>query len=125
MWFGLVCAALAFFLASVVFETWMVFAVIPIAALSHLMGAALTGIMTRQVSDSEQGELQGVLGAIGAVTSVISSVMMTGIFLQTGNRAAEFYFPGAPYLLAGVLTVAAALPLSVAVRRARQNQTLG
>lgn len=115
-WIGLACAVLAFFLIAVVRETIFVFLLIPLAALSHLLGAALTSMMTRTVSDREQGELQGVLGAIGAVTSVISSLGMTALFLKTGNPAAAIYFPGAPFALAGLLTLAAALPMARALR---------
>ena len=119
IWLGLSFAVASFFMIGTATTSWMVFAIIPISSISHLLGAALTGMMTREVSDSEQGELQGILGAIGAVTSVVSAIVMTWIFLKTGNEQAAIYMPGAPFLLAGTLTLIAALPLWVALSRVR------
>ena len=119
IWLGLSFAVASFFMIGTATTSWMVFAIIPISSISHLLGAALTGMMTREVSDSEQGELQGILGAIGAVTSVVSAIVRTWIFLKTGNKEAAIYMPGAPFLLAGTLTLIAALPLWVALSRVR------
>ncbi len=112
---GLACAAIAFLLVAFAWETWMVLAIVPIACVSHVAGAALTGTMTRLVSDSEQGELQGVLGAISAVTSIISSLIMTAIFFKLAD-ADGVYFPGAPYLVAGILILISFVPLQMAFR---------
>lgn len=117
---GLVFSALAFILVAFATTTWMVLAIVPLACISHVAGVALTGMMTRLVSDSEQGELQGILGAIGAVTSIFSSILMTAIFFALADDKGT-YFPGGPYLVAGILTVLSLIPLSFALKHAREQ----
>jgi len=116
---GLVTSALSFFLFSMASATWMILIIIPISCISHVAGAALTGMMTRLVSDSEQGELQGVLGAIGAVTSIISALIMTAIFFRLADGEGV-YFPGGPYLVAGILVVISFIPLRYAFSQSKQ-----
>ena len=111
VWLGLGCGAIAFFLLSLAGSTLAVFLIIPISASAHVAGAALTGIMTRAVSDSEQGELQGVLGSIQAVTSIISSLAMTAIFFALAKPDAAIYFPGGPFMIAFALTILSLIPL--------------
>ena len=111
---GLIVSALSFFLFAFASQTWMVLIIIPISCLSHVAGAALTGMMTRLVSDSEQGELQGVLGAIGAVTSIVSSLVMTAIFFKLADDQGA-YFPGGSFLVAGVLVLISFVPLRAAL----------
>ena len=119
IWLGLLMAVLALFLFAFAWQTWMVFAIIPIACLSHMFDAGLVGVMTKQVSDSEQGELQGVIGALAAVTSVVTPLAATAIFFATADRQAGFYFPGAPYFLAAIVTLFVAVPLARGLRRAQ------
>jgi len=110
IWLGLICGGLALLLVSFASETWMVLTLIPLACISHIAAAALTGMMTRLVSDSEQGELQGVLGAISAVTSIVSALLMTFIFFRLADGDGV-YFPGGPYFVAGLLIIISFIPL--------------
>jgi MFS transporter, DHA1 family, tetracycline resistance protein len=115
---GLVASALSLLLFGLATQTWMVFVIIPISCLSHVAGAALTALATRQVSDSEQGELQGVMGSIVAVCSVISPLIATAVFFRMADDAGA-YLPGAPYLVSLVFTLLSFWPLSLALRRYR------
>jgi DHA1 family tetracycline resistance protein-like MFS transporter len=116
--FGLGAAALSLLLFGLASQTWMVFAIIPVSCLSHVAGVALTGMATRQVSDSEQGELQGVMGSIVAVCSVVSPLIATAIFFRMADDTGP-YLPGAPYLVAFVFAMLAYWPLSRALGRYR------
>lgn len=114
--FGLGCAAVSALGFALAGTTGVVLAIIPIAALSHMGQAALTGLMTRQVSDSEQGELQGVIGSVTAVAAVISPLVATTVFYRAAAPDAPIYFPGAPFLLATVLMLLSFIPLYKALR---------
>lgn len=118
---GLVCGATALTLLAFVKAAWMVFAFIPVAAMSHVASAAITGMMTKLVSDSEQGELQGVLGGISAITSIASSLIMTAIFFKLADGEG-IYFPGGSYLVAGILTFLSLIPLRWALTSFRAKQ---
>jgi len=99
--------------------TWMVICIIMIAALAHITGAALSGLMANRVGDNVQGELQGVLGALGAVSSVVTSLVATSVFFTFSKADAPIYFPGAPFLLSALLSVAALIPLYIELVRRR------
>ena len=94
-------------------ESWMVFAFAIPLSLGGLCGPALQGIMTNQIPDNEQGEFQGGITSLISLTSIIGPLLMTNLFsLYTSNKNL-IYFPGAPFLLAAILSI---FGLVVAVR---------
>ncbi len=80
---------------------------VPVAALAAIGLPALQSIMSRNVPDNAQGELQGVLGSIGSVAMIIAPLMMTQTFAYFSGPDAPIYFPGASFLLATLLIVIA------------------
>ncbi len=76
---------------------------IPVTALGAVVTPALQAMMSKSVPDSQQGELQGVLAALHALSMVISPLFMTAVFAQFIREDAPIYLPGAPFLLALVL----------------------
>ncbi len=111
---------------------WIIYAAGPFVALAGLYGPALTNMMSSRVSESEQGELQGAIGAAQGLALLAGPLAMTGIFStfgDTANRAARQmqgfpenihgivkyltgqigipYIPGSPFLLAAGLSVLA------------------
>jgi len=111
---------------------WVIYAAGPFAALAGLYGPALTNMMSSRVSESEQGELQGAIGAAQGLALMAGPLAMTGIFSTFGdtvNRSARQmqgfpeniigvakytlgqidvpYIPGSPFLLAAGLSALA------------------
>ena len=66
-----------------------------------------------------QGRLQGVLASLQALTAALSPPLFTAIFEAFAGPAAPIRAPGAPFVLALVLTFAAVIPLLAARRRLR------
>jgi DHA1 family tetracycline resistance protein-like MFS transporter len=117
--FGMSIAIVAFFSFGFVSAGWMVYALIPLSTLGMVAQPALQGIMSQAVSDDAQGELQGVLMGVGAIGSIISPLMMTGVFSYFTRADATIYAPGAPFYLAAVLDgIALAIFLWAMSRRA-------
>ena len=104
---GILSAVLAYFLIGMGTRGWIVYAAGPFAAMAGLYGPAITNMMSARVSESEQGELQGALGAAQGLTLMIGPLMMTGTFERFADPAASVYNPGAPFLLASALCVVA------------------
>jgi len=77
----------------------------PITALGAVVTPALQAIMSKSVPDNQQGELQGVMTAVHALSMVISPMLMASVFAQFSRDGAPIYLPGAPFLLALVLMV--------------------
>lgn len=75
----------------------------PIAALGAVVSPALQGIMSKAVPDNAQGELQGVLGSLHALSMVVSPMLMTSVFAVFAQGESFFYLPGAPFILSMVL----------------------
>lgn len=75
----------------------------PIAALGSVLNPALQGVMSRMVGDDQQGELQGVLTSLSALSMVVSPMMMTYVFAVFTREDAPVYLPGAPFLVSMAL----------------------
>jgi DHA1 family tetracycline resistance protein-like MFS transporter len=84
---------------------WIALALTPLTALGSVAGPALQGIMSRTAADDQQGELQGTLASITAVATIAAPLIMTQTFFYFTHAGAPFYLPGAPFLLAAVLTL--------------------
>ena len=76
----------------------------PLAALAGTIPPALQGIMSQQVDDNAQGELQGALTSAASLAMIISPLVMTATFAKFSSPKAAIYMPGAPFALAMVLT---------------------
>jgi DHA1 family tetracycline resistance protein-like MFS transporter len=79
----------------------------PIAALAGMIPPALQGIMSRQVDDNAQGELQGALSSASSLAMILSPMAMTASFAAFTRPDAAVYLPGAPFLLAAGLMLLA------------------
>ncbi len=99
-------------------EGWMVYAILPLTALSAILTQALQGLMSNRVSDDAQGELQGALTSVTAITLVVSPLLMTQLFGYFTSPAAPLYLPGAPFLAAAIITAIAIVPFVIGLRQA-------
>ncbi len=104
---GFVAAALSSLALIFITEGYMIFIAMPIIAVSGVAGPALSGMMSNRVGDDEQGELQGVLGALSSVGMLIAVVLMPLIFRTFTKEDAAIYMPGAPFILATMLIIVA------------------
>ena len=89
---------------------------IPVMALWGFYGAASQGLMTRRVSVSEQGQLQGSLTGLRGIAGLIGPGLFTGTFAAAIGPLKSWNLPGAPFLLASALL---ALGLVIAWRVTR------
>ncbi|MEM7078395.1 MAG: TCR/Tet family MFS transporter [Pseudomonadota bacterium] len=78
-----------------------------VSALAGLIGPSVTSILSNQVPQNEQGELQGVLASVASVAAIIGPFVMTQSFTYFTNTQAPFYFPGIAFTIAGVLALIA------------------
>lgn len=98
-------------------EGWMALAVIPVTALGAIVTPALTGLMANATPDNAQGELQGVLSSVSAVTMIVTPVFATQMFGHYTGAGSPVYFPGAPFLAASVIMTLALVPFAIGLRR--------
>jgi len=98
-------------------QSWMVYAIIPVVALGAIVSPALTALMSNAVPDDAQGELQGALTSVLAVTMIASPVLMTQLFAAFTAPGAVPHFPGAPFFAAALLIAAAFVPFRIGLAR--------
>lgn len=129
---------------------WIIYAAGPFAALAGLYGPALSNMMSTRVSESEQGELQGAIGAAQGLALLAGPMAMTGIFStfgDTANRAARQmqafpdnlvgigkyltglmevpYVPGSPFLLAAALSMTALASFLIVTNKGDRDARYG
>ncbi|MCS6762464.1 MAG: TCR/Tet family MFS transporter [Candidatus Devosia symbiotica] len=115
---GLLAAIIAF--ASVAFTNSVLYlyVFIMIGAVSGLAPPAINGILSRQVPNNAQGELQGAVNAANSLATIIGPLATTQIFSYfTSNLAPPDYFPGAPFLAAAICVTAALMIFTIAAWR--------
>ena len=84
---------------------WAVAVVLPVAALSDMAPPLLTAFAANRVGDDKQGLVQGVIASLASVAAVAAPLLLTGVFERFVNDEG-IYFPGAPFLVAALLTIA-------------------
>ena len=126
---GMVSAIIAYTMMGSADKGWIIYAAGPFAAFAGLYGPALSNMMSSRISESEQGELQGAIGAAQGLALMVGPFLMAGMFNRYGDTAAKDslglatfpsniiriatdafggvipYVPGAPFLMAAALAV--------------------
>jgi len=64
--------------------------------------------MTRRVSASEQGQLQGAIASLTGIAGLIGPTLFTQTFALFIGPQADWHMPGAPYLLSTMLLLVSA-----------------
>lgn len=100
---GLASGAGAFFGYVFVTAGWHAYAIFLASALSALVFPAMNGLLSRLADASHQGALQGGIGSMGSVAAIIAPLMLT----QALASGVSHGFPGAAFLLAGLLAAGA------------------
>lgn len=109
IYLGLGLEVVMLLLISTIALGWLTLMLTPLAALAAIGQPALQGIMSRKVADNAQGQLQGVLASLSAVSMIIAPLVMSQVFARYSGATATVYFPGAPFVLAASLMAVAAL----------------
>ena len=91
-------------------------AALPVGGLWGLAGPASQALMSRRVSPSEQGELQGALGSVRSLAMLVAPSLFSLTFAFAIAPERTVKMPGAPWFVAAGLLVAAAA-LAAAVTR--------
>lgn len=100
---GLLSGAVGFAVYGVATDGWIYCAGIPIMAFLGLAGPSVQSFMSRRVSSSEQGQLQGAIAGLSGIAGLIGPGLFTQAFALFIGAQASWHLPGAPFLLASIL----------------------
>lgn len=115
--YGLVSNIVTFILITLVPNGSWALVLTPIAALGGVINPALQGQMSARVGDDSQGALQGLLTSAGALSMILSPLLMTGSFALGTDPRLGLNLPAAPFLLAAMLTGLALAVFTLSGRR--------
>ncbi|MEM9621025.1 MAG: TCR/Tet family MFS transporter [Pseudomonadota bacterium] len=110
---GFVAAASAYLGIALATNTVSVYVWCMVSGFAGLVGPSVAGIMSNQVPQNEQGELQGINASIGSIAAIIGPLVMTQSFSYFTGPAAPIYFPGIAFTIAAALAVVAAIIFAV------------
>jgi len=74
-------------------QSWVIFAIMPIFALGGIGVPALQSLATRQVDESQQGQLQGVLASVVSLASIVAPLVFSSVYFVFRQ-----HWPGAIWL---------------------------
>ena len=110
---AVIIAALSMAISSVFYvvagpdQGWLIFLAIPVGSLQGLFQPSINGLMSNAVSDETQGELQGAVASLQSMASVIGPPLFAAVFAAFTVAGSVYYLPGAPFGLAGIVSLAA------------------
>ncbi|VAV99222.1 Uncharacterized MFS-type transporter [hydrothermal vent metagenome] len=99
-------ALISFLVLAFLTNGMVALALTPVSALAAMAIPALQSLMSRQTPDDAQGELQGIFTSVGALSLVLSPLLMTNVFATFTAPDAVVFLPGAPFLASALLAVA-------------------
>ncbi len=106
---GFLLWTVGMFLFSQASEPWMLYAFLIPYAFGGVAGPTVQGVISNQVSEKEQGNLQGAITGLVSVTAILGQLIFAPAFYYFIRPETEIYLPGAPYILAAFLLFIALL----------------
>jgi DHA1 family tetracycline resistance protein-like MFS transporter len=113
---GFICGAIGMAIFGLAPTGALFMAGIPFTALYGLASPSLRSLMTQHAGPNEQGQLQGATASINGIASLIAPLLFTQTFAAAVRSSGPLHVPGAPFLLAAFLLVAALVVGARAVR---------
>ena len=104
---GMISTIIAYIGMGLATTGWMIYAMGPFAALAGFYNPALNNMMSSRVSESEQGELQGAIGAAQGLALIAGPLIMMPSFVYFAKEGTSYYQPGAPFIAAFAMSVLA------------------
>ncbi|RZL46048.1 MAG: MFS transporter [Pedobacter sp.] len=86
--------------------------------LAGIGNPAMQTIISNQVPDNAQGEIQGIMTSMQSLGAIFGPLTMAFIFAHFIDKNNSIYFPGAPFILSAFLTLIA---LVIAVNALRKH----
>ena len=98
------CAYLCFAFAG---AGWMIFAGVGLQAFGAISSPAIQAIISARAGPDRQGRVQGALSSLQGLTAIFSPLVAGWLFGLFTGADTPVYFPGAPFLFAGLAYVLA------------------
>lgn len=117
---GMALYTIGMFLFAIATESWMLFVFLIPYCLGGIAGPAMQAVISEQVPANEQGEIQGTLSSLMSASAIVGPPMMSTVFYFFTHNEAPFIFPGAPFVLGGILMFVSSI-IAYSSFRKKQN----
>ena len=114
--FGFLFWTIGMFLFSLATEPWMLYVFLIPYALGGVAGPTVQGMISNQVSEKEQGNLQGAITGLVSLTAILGQLLFAPVFYFFIRPEGEIYFPGSSFALASLLLFIAFLMAMTAMK---------
>lgn len=104
---GLFFLTLALPLIGLVSSSWMLFTASVLYVCGGIGGPAIQSLISNLTPLNEQGQIQGGIASVISLTAIFGPLMMSNLFSFFTKENTPVYFPGAPFIMGGMLTLAA------------------
>ncbi len=104
---GIAISACAYILYAISPYGWAVFVIMAVTALAALAGPAISSMMSRRVPAHMQGELQGFIASLTALSAIIAPLTFNPTLAHFSSDDASVYFPGAAFAIAAAMALTA------------------
>lgn len=111
LFIGIVFEATAMLILAFITQGWIIFLLLPLFALGGVGLPALQSMLTNEVSEDKQGQLQGVLASLISLSAVFGPVIFSFVYFAIRHQ-----WPGAIWLV-GVSLFVLSAPLLLALPR--------
>ncbi len=102
--YGTILLSVSYFLYAIAPKGWMMYPIISLMIFCGVAIPSLQSLMTKEVSASEQGELQGSLISVMSLTSILGPLFYTYLFSHF-TKLGNANIPGAPYYAASIISL--------------------
>ena len=119
--FGFIFLSIGMFLFSIAHNEWLLYAFMLPYMLGGVATPTLQSLISNQISDKEQGNLQGALTSLVSISSIIGPPLSTGLFYYFTSSNAPVYFTGSPYFMSGILLTIATFIVIAALKNFERN----
>lgn len=116
LYYGFTLYTIGLLLFAFASQGWMMYVFLVPYCLGGIGMPALQGIISSQVPNNEQGELQGAMTSLMSVTNIVGPPLMTNTFAYFTSDKAPVHFAGAAFLL-GALFMGSSLLLTIRLLR--------
>lgn len=100
---GLFFYAFGFLLFAFASQGWMMYAFMIPFGLGGIAGPSLQSLISQQVGPSNQGELQGGLTSLQAITTILGPLIASNLFSYFTAKTSAIHFPGAAFMMGSIL----------------------
>lgn len=114
---ALMLDATSYVLMAFIQHGWILMLFVPVFSIASIAQPAMQGIISKTVTESEQGELQGSLTSILSIASIICPLLATSIYAATLHS-----FSGTVWILTSLLYLLT-IPIALSFKRKEYSQT--